>query len=282
MSNIINRGEKNSVADLLGAVVSVAVPLIQLIAVTSIAFQEQLSLSDKLPNGKEVLPLTNLFVTVVVLSIIGYLLSSDWNRYRFVPQKQNLLKRIFSLLPKRVSFILMGENSPTLDNDIFEKVNLLALRVEVISFFIFYILFLSQGDFTLIRLSQSFFSIGIYFSYFVFYVCSGVIIFASIKKYFEMKQVDKPEHFFSNLVEALRDINILNEDKVVLQTTMLLPQSYSQYLSLISIKDKEYIIISDYTRKIVHGCWEKAKAPLNLVSALAEQYTKNPQGKTDK
>lgn len=246
----------------LSTIVSIAAPLIQIVAVTSLSLSDQLKLSNFFAKS-EFLPLVNFLVIFTILSIIGHLITKQNNSFLLNMTKKGENQQNSNQANTET------QNNDTPTNAAFNPANFKDERLEQIrhlwiwvyciqipSFFIFLItiLFKFSGFFDFFKpLAQ-------YISYIAFLISSGVISFIWLQDYQRIKHLPREQDFVPNLLESLRIRGLLKEKGVEVTRKRTLQDNITNVLR-IKIGTEEFIVTTNYSGDIIYSIWRDAKTP---------------------
>lgn len=240
----------------LGTIASIALPLLQLVAVSSASLSDQIKISAYFLRP-ELLPIINFLVIFIVLSFIGIAVlkqnlspfSTNWGKFRlffwrktepnyFRNEKQ---QQILSL--PFVYYLLQLPSFITLICLIFLDLNL-TTQVK-----------------TFIQ----------YLSYVIFFSSSGIILYYWVQTYFERKKEPRESDFIPLLTESLREVRLLGEDKVEILGIANL--DHIRKAVRVKIESKtEYFLIADYYGRAVYNVWDISNAPTWVKEIVENAY----------
>lgn len=226
-----------------GAVASIAIPLVQLFAVSSVALSNQLKLTSFFVNG-DFLPAINVFIIFITLSIIGLMSVRQGNIF-FRKNKNNLLI-----------------------NEKEHQINFLSslvwyLQMPSFILFIFSILFVIKSNTNLSSFLQ-------YLFYSIFLVISGIILFFWVQEYIRKNNQPRQEDFVPNLLDSLRRHKLLKENPVEVLDQVGLENG--RKLVRVKIETQtEYFLITDFFGFNIEKTWDIKNVP-EVVKNFLDNY----------
>lgn len=253
---------QNNSESLLSTLASITVPLIQLVAVSSLTFSEQVKSANVFVNT-DILPLVNISIILVILGLIGALSTLE-KQVVFPGNQPGIFSRVFTYLLFKIGIVLPAAQGFSLK----ERLSVRLLKPIVVFQFLSFSYLLSAFMKIQFLPNEDYHNFSVYFFYALFSISSGLLIFIWLEKYIERRGYVKQEDHFPRLIERLRDTGKLVERRVELKNYAMLQGSNLLFRVKIE-KDSEYYILTDFSVNVINGMWKASEAPLEIVNQFA-------------